>query len=174
MFQEVSKSKPDLSDPRFADLELNIAPHRPSSKSVAPLLTVPTNNPLKSNALQGPGMEPGVTVSWKKISDLTGSVDLTSDGSKIKDGKAKPSDINKKKAKLKEDAEFPLSNLIKYENNVLNIKPFLNFTANLLGINTVVSDDPELLDPTDSATVFKSIFHIWNPQVCFLSDLELL
>lgn len=81
-------------------------------------------------------------------------MELTSKGEAIQDVKEKKP---RKKSKIKD----------KDSDNVINIKPFLNFTASLLGINTVLPEDQKSLDPSDPATVFKSMFNIWNPKVSF-------
>ena len=81
-------------------------------------------------------------------------MELTSKGEAIQDVKEKKP---RKKSKIKD----------KDSDNVINIKPFLNFTASLLGINTVLPEDQKYLDPSDPATVIKSMFNIWNPKVSF-------
>ena len=59
-----------------------------------------------------------------------------------------------------------LSGLFRDKDNVVNIKPFLNLTARLLGINTKLPDvEASQLDPSDPATIAKSMFQVWNPKV---------
>ena len=103
-----------------------------------------------------------------EVSAVSGVVDLTSEGNKIK-----PFIMKIDSGTTKEPlGNFGfLSSLFKDKDSVVNIKPFLNFTAQLLGIETTLPDkDINQLDPQDPATVFKSIFQVWNPKVgakCF-------
>ena len=48
------------------------------------------------------------------------------------------------------------------QDGVLNIKPLVNLTINKLGLLDT-DDDPAADTPTN---VLKSMFNIWNPEVC--------
>ena len=61
----------------------------------------------------------------------------------------------------------PNTKLVSFDNHILNIKPLVNYTARLFGLNTAINNKVDRLDPNDPATVVKSLFHVWNPEVGF-------
>ena len=50
------------------------------------------------------------------------------------------------------------------KDGVINIKPLVNLTANLLGYSTVMQAGQQA-DPNDPVVVLKSMFSVWNPKV---------
>lgn len=54
-------------------------------------------------------------------------------------------------------------------NSFIDIKPFVNFTLNALGVFNDINEE-EPFDPNDSKRIFHSMFQIWNPKVGLLNS----
>ena len=58
---------------------------------------------------------------------------------------------------------------VKEPNSFIDIKPFVNFTLNALGVFDDINEE-EPFDPTDKKRIFHSMFQIWSPKVGFSND----
>ena len=62
------------------------------------------------------------------------------------------------------------ASLLANSGSFIDIKPFVNFTLNALGVFDDVNEE-EPFDPKDSKRIFHSMFQIWNPKVGIRNDV---
>ena len=118
-----------------------------------------------------------ITSDVKEIHEEHNGDDITSDDKIELDEQTSAVDTSSSSAKVSSSGVWDLvktlsekSGLVSTDGGFINIKPLVNMTVNTFGLFDGVNDgEDKPFDPTDTKTVLKSIFQIWNPRVSFYS-----